>query len=832
MAHTRAKGSIGLTNRPALWMAAALAVGIAAADLLRPHPALALAAVLASCAWAGLSRRRVTLALLLVVAALGALRFAYAQTAGRGDLAAWAGDKVELTGTVTGEPELRGPRGVGYVLTVERVGANPASGKVFVTQWGGRAPGFGERVSLEGRLKAPTGARTPGGFDQAAYLARQSVYFVVDASEPRLLGPGALNPIRRAAVAARVRLEGVLKATLPPREAALAAGLLFGTRSDLPDDVKNAFQASGVLHLLAVSGGNVAMILLIPGWVLRRLGVKKRMVAALLIPVVVFFVFLTGAGPSVMRAGLMALLVLLGEVLRREKDALNTLGAAASMLLLFWSPGLLFDVGFQLSAGATLGILLFARRFEGWLAPHVTKALGAWLGPIAAAGLSVTLAAQVLVEPISLHTFGSFSTIAPLANLLVLTLVELIVPVGSLATLVGLLFLPAARVLDWFVRLGLVGLVWLVKALAAIPGAYLNVGHLPAAGMVAWYCLLVFAAWPPARHAAVQLAQRLYSRRRGLQAAVCVALVCATGFTWRLALADPPDTLRVTFLDVGQGDALVIQAPGGRSMVVDAGVALPPDKKTGRPGFDAGAEVVVPFLKGQGIRRLDYLVLTHPDQDHAGGGAAILSGIPVGMVLKSDQGATEARYLAALDLARRKGVPVRQPVAGERIDLGGGVVLDVLNPRAVPFSGTRSDDNSNCVALRLRYRKITMLFTCDLEAEVEQALVDAGTPLRADVLKVSHHGSGHSSTQPFLEAVQPRYAVVSVGNGNSYGHPHAETLERLAGVGAQIYRTDRLGTVTARTDGLTLSVRGERGGPQDEQYHPLGLLGRRWLRAW
>lgn len=832
MARTREKGRYGLTNRPALWVAAALALGITAADLLRPHPLLVLAALVALLIWAGLARRRAVALLLLVVGTFGALRYAYVQTVGRGDLGAWEGETVELTGTVSGEPELRGPQNIGYVLAVEHVGSSPAAGKVYVTQFGGTTPGYGERVQLKGRLKQPTGPRVPGGFDQAAYLARQSIYYTVDTGEARSLGPGSLNWLRRAAVAARVRLENVLKATLPPRDAALAAGLLFGTRSDIPDDVKNAFQASGVLHLLAVSGGNVAMILLVPRWLLLRAGVRKRIAAALLIPLVVFFVFLTGAGPSVLRAGLMALLVLLGEVLRREKDAVNTLGAAAAMLLL-WSPGLLFDVGFQLSAGATLGILLLARRIEGWLSPRLRKLLGVWLGPKVAEGLSVTLAAQALVEPISLHTFGTFSTVAPLANLLVLSLVELIVPVGSLASLLGLVSLPLARAISWFVHMGLGALVWMVKAVAAIPGAYLAVGQLPAAGVLAWYAALLVLAYVPARQAAAGLIRRLRPGGQALTVAACVALVAVTGFTWSLALADPPDTLRVTFLDIGQGDAIVVEAPGGRSMVIDTGNATPSDPKTGRPGFDAGAEVVLPFLKREGIHRLDYLVLTHPDQDHAGGGAAVLEGIPVGTVLKSDGGSpTESRYVAALTDARRQGVAIRQPVAGDRIDLGGGVILDVLNPPAKRFSGTRSDDNANCIAMRLRYRKIAMLFTCDLEAEAEDQLVASSVPLQADLLKVAHHGSGYSSTLPFLKAVRPQYAVISVGNGNPFHHPAAGALDRLSQVGAEVFRTDRHGTVTARTDGFTLSVRGEKGGPQAEKYHPLGLLGRRWWFSW
>lgn len=823
--------------RPAVWVAVAFAVGVAVAEWLRPHPVVALAALLACGLWAALGRRQITLALLLAVAAFGTLRYAYVQTAGRGDLSVWLGQKVTLVGTVTGEPELRKPSGVGYAVDVERVEGHPASGRLYITQMGGTAPGFGERVEVQGSLKLPEGAPTPGGFDRAEYLARQGIHLVMDTGGAQRLGPGAVNPLQRAAVAVRIRLEGVLKAALPPRDAGLMAGLLFGSRTDLPDDIKEAFRASGVFHLLAVSGGNIAMITLPLIILLRRAGLKRRAAALAAIGVVVFFVLLTGAGPSVLRAGLMAVLVLLGEALQREKDAINTLGAAI-FLLLIWSPGLLFDIGFQLSAGATLGILLFTRPIQQWLAPRLQRRLGEKAGGWLAAGLSVTLAAQCLVEPLSLYHFGATSLIAPVANLLVLAFLEPVVQVGLGTVLAGLALAWLAWLLGWVLRAGLWLLVLLVKAMAAIPGAYLEVGRLPLTGVILWFAAVALVAFPSLR---VALRERLAAcwqwwslngLTARLGAVAGVAALVITALTWRLALADPPDTLTVTFLDVGQGDSILIQAPGGGSMLVDTGVAMAPDPQRKRQGFDAGAEVVVPYLAREGIRRLDYLVLTHPDQDHAGGGPAVLQRLSVGKVMYSGENPSEKGYVQALEMARQKGIPLRSPVAGEQVDLGGGVLLDVLNPPAQRFEGTRSDDNSNCIVLRLRYRRTAMLLTCDLEAVAEERLVADGIPLRADVLKAAHHGSGHSSTPEFLAAVQPRWAIISVGRRNPYGHPHRDTLKRLKNAGAEVFRTDQQGAITVKTDGLQIRVSGETEDSWGGAYRPVGILGRRWFSAW
>jgi len=550
----------------------------------------------------------------------------------------------------------------------------------------------------------------------------------------------------------------------------------------------------------------------------------------------------------VLRAGLMAVLVLSGDLLGRERDALNTLGTTVCLLLL-WEPATLFDIGFQLSAGATLGILLFARRIEHWLSARLRPIFGEKAGGWLAAGLSVTFAAQAAVEPISLYNFGATSLVAPVANLLVLAFFEPVVKAGWAAVLVGLAWLAPARLLGWVIRQGLWLLIFIVKATAAIPGAYLEIGAFPGWLVLAWYAVLGLVAlpaagrWlahrsPPAYRPGTRglaLARRLWgrtSRSSRTIAAVGLVLLPVTAWTWRLALADPPDLLRISVIDVGQGDAILVQAPGQHAMLIDAGPAEPPDAARGFAGYDAGAEVVVPFLKHSGVADLDYLVLTHPHQDHAGGMPAVLRTVPVRTFVDTQLAHEVSGYTETLALVTQKHIPMRRPVAGEQIRLGPAVTLEVLNPPPEHLEGTRSDENSNSIAFRLRYRSITVLFAGDMEAVVEERLLAEGVPVKADLLKVAHHGSGYSSTDAFLRAVQPRWAVVSVGSGNSFGHPDRGTLARLQSAGALIYRTDRHGTQRITTDGLTLSVATAKFWSPEAAERPVGLLGRRWLFAW
>lgn len=821
-------------QRPAIWTAAALAAGIAVAQWLRPHPALALVAVVVCTVAAVCSHRRGALALLLAVACTGALRYAYVQTVGRGDATLWQGQKVALTGSVVSETELRPPSGVGYVVAVERIDNHPASGRVHVTQRGGQPPRFGDRVELSGRLQEPPGPRVPGGYDRRAHLARQGIYLTLETGSASVTGAGRLNPLRRAAAALRGRMEQVLKATLPPREAGLMAGLLLGSRRDLPDEIKDAFKASGVFHLLAVSGAHLAMIILPILGLLRYLGLSRRAASGALIPLVLFFMLLTGGSPSVLRAGLMAMLVLLGEVLNRERDAVNTLGAAC-LLLLLWQPTLLFEVGFQLSVSATLGILLFARPLERWMTPFWQAVLGA-KGRWVALGLAATFGAELLVEPISLFHFGRVSLVSPVTNLLLTLFMTPLLQVGMIAALLGLVALPVAWLLNQVVRLGVWLLLFTVNAAAGMPLAYPAVGRPPAVAVLLWYAGLAVVTSPGLRQGAHSQAARLRRLWAGSAlparagAAALAVLLLATAWLWRAAPAGSGGLLEVVFLDVGQGDAILIRAPGGQAMLVDAGPATPPDPQAGRPGYDAGESVILPYLAGQRIRRLEYLLLTHPHQDHVGGAAAVLQALPVGALLDNGMAGKAQGYTAAIAAAAQKQIPVVRPQAGDQIRLGQAVVLEVLGPPPTPFRGTRSDENANSVILRLRYGQVAMLLTGDMEEVVEDYLLAQGAQLRADLLKVAHHGSAYSTSARLLEAVQPRHAVISLGRGNLFGHPNPGTVGRLQAAGAEVYRTDQAGSIIVQSDGLSLTVTGTR--RVDESYRPVGIRGRRLIFAW
>jgi competence protein ComEC len=728
---------------PLLPLAAAFAGGIAAAPLTTPLTAAAAWAVATAAGAVFVTLARplaATAAILVAVIAVGTLRGvdppAPADDVSRLQLPRTA--RVE--GRLSEEPLAWTPERTRLLVEVERIDGEPRSGTIQVTAYGA-APALsqGQRIALEARLDRPIGFRNPGTFDHAERLAQRGIAVVGNARADRVEAPEAEPPwnarVRRFAVDA-------MREALPPVSAALLAGLLLGERTGLPAEVDTAFRRAGVYHVLAVSGFNVALVASTAWAILALARVPRRLTSLAAIAVVLGFAAVVGTQPSVLRATIMAVLVLGALLLEREAAVLNSL-ALAALVILALRPNDLRDPGFQLSFAATAGIVL---------APIPRQ-------PVLAA-LAVSAAAQLAVLPIALAHFNQVSTIGVVANLAV-------VPLAGLATILGLVAVAVAAltplVAGWLfaaVWPVLLLLRWTVALAAAVPGA---VVHLPAPGAPAIACYagalaLGLTAW----HLRTT---RLRAARRMALAAGALALISALLTLWP-ALRPADGRLRVSVLDVGQGDAIVIEGPDGRTVLVDAGAGGP-------YRLDAGERVVAPFLWSRGVLRLAAVVVTHPDVDHAGGMAAV-------------------RELFTVREAW-DGAPERGPLA-----LGGALVT--------PLQAAAAGRNDAARVLRLEFGRMAMLLTSDIEGPGEHALVISGAPLGAAVLKVPHHGSRTSSSPELLGAVRPSIAIVSVGVRNAYGHPDAGVLDRLTAAGADVYRTDRDGAILLESDGRTLEV--------------------------
>jgi competence protein ComEC len=651
---------------------------------------------------------------------------------------------------IVSEPARPGRGRVRALAEVTRVDGEPRSGTVQLDLYGGRPPDLtpGQRVSGVLRLARPAGFRNPGGFDYAAHLARRDVHVTASGRGDDLTlepaAPAWRTRVRRGAIAA-------MDAALPPASAALLAGLLLGERKALPAEIQEAFRVAGIYHVLAVSGFNVALVAGAVLGVLAFARVGHRAAALAAGAAVVGFAVVVGPEPSVVRATLMALVVLGARLLDRQASVVNGL-AFAALVILAVRPGDLFDPGFQLSFAATLGIVVI---------PRPRGALAGALG--------VSVAAELAVVPITLAHFNQLSTLGPLANLGAVPLAALATVLGLLAAVVAFVVPALADPLFNATWPLLIAMRAVAAAVAWVPGAlvYLPAPPLVAIGAYAAGLGLAVAAWHARRDRPL--------RAVPAGAAAACLLVAAVGLAAAPLLPRAATALRVSILDVGDADAVVVEPPAAGALVVEGGGGL--------ARLDAMERIVAPFLWNRGILRLAARVRTRPEPE---GGLADERRVPAREVW------THASFAAG---PRRVGaalVSAVEPTGGEE-GAGGGPA------RAATATGAP-------LVLRIDYGRASFLLAGDASPPIERALAAAGAPVAATVLLAPRHGARGSSGAAFLRAVAPTVTVVSAGGRGARGHPHPETLERLAAAGTRVFRTDRDGAVLLETDGRVLTV--------------------------
>ncbi len=673
------------------------------------------------------------------------------------------------TEAVTTGPARRTTWAVRVPAEVRAFRGRPIRERVLLTLPVGRSPPRGAIVEMDASVVAPRTPAEDGGFDERAWLARQGIHVVMRGEDWRQIG-------RRGGVSGigdrlRDRIETAVGRGTTGLRRGIVLGVVLGEDEGLPDTVRRDFRASGLYHLLAVSGQNVAFIaagFLGLGWLLRL----RRVVRELLtLAGIGAYVLAVGWQPSVARAAVAGGLASLAWLVARPRDRWHFF-ALGALVLLVWMPTSIFDPGFQLSFAAVAAIFAVVPRARALLAASP-------LPSRLAEACAVALVCGLITAPIVLVQFGRAPVYTVPANVVAEPAMPLVLGLGLLAGAVDPIAPTGAAALAWLAGWAAAWLELVASTFGALPGA--QVGPRGA---------LVLTLATGGVLAALRFGRSRLERVTRTQTAALVAAALVAGVGWWATrpAAQPwvePAGLRVTFLDVGQGDSTLLETRTGR-VLVDEG---PPEAN------------VASQLERRGIRSLSAIVLTHPQRDHVGGAANVLRHLRVGFVLDPELAATGTDEEEAMAAARQRGVPVRAARAGEEFRLG-GLHFEVLNP---PDAGTPSEDpNQNAVVLLVSYGETDILLTADAESDVTSDL-----PLKpVEVLKVAHHGSADLGLEDELETLRPRVAVISVGRGNDYGHPRPETLAALATVpGISVYRTDEDGAVVVESDGRRIRVR-------------------------
>jgi competence protein ComEC len=754
------------TGWPTLLVASAC-VGIALSVWARMPLTLSAAAAVTSFAGALVSRdlRRLALAALALACAglwWGTVR---GDALDRSYLVEQLGREAPARVVVTG-PARHTPFAIRVPAEALAYGATRIRERVLLELPPERAPPQGAVLELRVRPVAPRGPET--GFDERGWLARRGVHVVLQGEDWRIVG-------RRGGIGGvgdrlRAHVEETLARGTTGERRQLLAGIVLGEDSAIDRELRDAFQASGLMHLLAVSGQNVAIVAFGVVLAARILGLGRLVGEALAIAVVLSYALAVGWQPSVVRAAVAGVLASLAWLVARPRDRWHAL-AVGALVLLVWMPQSALEPGFQLSFAAVATIFLVVPRLSGVPEAYpVPRGLWDVLVVAAACGL--------VTAPIVWLHFGQVAFWTVPANVAAEPAMPPLISLSLAAAAVEPLSPGVATALAWL------------------------------AGWCAWWIALVarvVASWPSAQISsplaiavafgvvgAALLVRRLprYGRPTALAAIASVALTLAVA-AWATRPQpswEPPAGLRVTFLDVGQGDSALLEVPGG-AVLVDEG---PPEAD------------VVGQLRSLGLRSLTAIVLTHPQRDHIGGAAAVLDGLAVGTVADPGIEAPSADHDAAVAAARGRSVPIVVVHAGEVFRIG-KLRLRILWP---DDPGLPSEDpNQHAVVALASFGSTDVLLTADAESDVTSRL-----PLRPlEVLKVAHHGSEDPGLPDLLRVLRPEIAVISVGVNNDYDHPRPETLAALAAQpGLRTFRTDENGRVVVESDGRTVTVRSER----------------------
>jgi competence protein ComEC len=706
---------------------------------------------------------------------------------------------VVVTGTISDVPRTASGRSK-FLLETSSVNGEPRRTTLLVTLKQMRSDTghlflrYGCNVGLRGSLFRPSDERNPGEFSQRQYCEANGIAMLMFVSGWQsvtvLSGDGGWWAMREVVTPAKLFIMNLVDRTIGGEEGEFLKGIFLGERTGIPYATREAFTNSGVAHVLAVSGSNVAVISFFLIAVLQVLRLPRWARVVVVATGLLFYMFLTGSQPPVVRATIMALIFLVATLFEERSNPYNAIGVSA-LVILGMDTRQLFDVGFQLSFVSVLAIVYLYPKFNSWagmIPEHIRlRSAMVWVLRVCA----VSLAATIGTFPLTAIYFGKVSIVGLITNIVV-------IPAVGLSVVLGIVMSVAATSASWgatvFAEVNHVVLSFTIAAAkwsAALPFATMDTLRFRGTDALVFYAgaALLFGFSNP------NVARKL--------AVVLLAAMNIAVFMPDSAWSRPADgRLRVSFIDVGQGDAVLIEFPAGQTMLVDAG-GQP-------PAFDTGERIVTPFLKRRGISIIDLFVLTHPHADHIGGAAAVLRNFDVKRVV--DCGLI-ARSPVYSEYARSVGEELcafQNASAGTLLSVIPDARLYTLHPAAgftvADTAPSFFNLNNASVTMKLQYGTISIMLSGDAEEEAERHMVDTyGDFLQSQLLKLGHHGSRTSTSEDFLSMVQPRFAVASVGRNNRFNHPSPIVMDRVRRHGAELLRTDEQGAIVFETDGFTLS---------------------------
>ncbi len=611
---------------------------------------------------------------------------------------------------------------------------------------------YGQTVRISGKFQIPEESRNYNGFNYNQYLKTQKTVGTVNVNNIEKLeqNENTIEFINKQANKISNLLKKRIQEAIPEKEiSGILIAILLGDTNYIPEDIMQNFRTANISHVLAISGMHISYLIILSMFIATKcLGKRKAYCFTILI--LVSYAFITGFSPSITRAIIMGILVMVSKIIYANSDTLTNIGIAV-LCILIANPYTILDIGFQLSFGGTLGIILFKDKIK-----------------------SVTLSAQIIILPISIFHFNTFNPYFIFSNLLIGLVIKPIMICSFIFIILLFINFQIAKMLTIIPQIS-IRILLLISQVSKLPYANIYIATPRIWQIILYFIVIIFIiiiqkiyfskenTVTQKRFKNVFQSYRFYFLYRNpKQTKIIVKVIIIIFITFILFAFLYPNNLKIHFVDVGQGDCTFIETPKGKTILIDG-----------------GEDTVLPYILDRGYTNIDFVLVSHFDLDHVGGILNILQEIKISNVIIGKQFESSENYQKFINIVKEKNIKVTLVQAGDRINIEDNIYFDVLWPN---MSEKISDNiiNNNAMVCKLNYINFTVLFTGDIEEQAENTLIPKyRNNLSATVLKVAHHGSKSSSTQQFLDLVKPKIALIGVGQNNKFGHPSSEVLDRL-----------------------------------------------------
>ena len=624
---------------------------------------------------------------------------------------------------------------------------------------------YGDLIEIKGEYSAPEVARNYKGFDYSQYLKTLNIYGTIKVEESKIINKNQLSPILISINNIKEKMIDNANRNMPKRTANLLLGILIGERDNIQEDIIESFRTANLSHILAVSGAHTSYIILGITYLISKSKTPKRIGYIITIINLLIFIIITGASYSVVRACIMAIVVIGAKICYRKENFFTSI-CISLIIILIQNPFAINDIGLKLSFMGTAGIVIFNKSITNFFIKLKIKQK-------IAEALSVTFSAQLMIMPITILNFNTISLTFFISNILASPLLGIIIIFGFISIFISSILNPISKILFLILHIFLELLILVSKVTEKIPGSSILVKTPNILFAIVYYILILFFNYffvikqNPTRRFHKKIIKIITIKNiKNAFKVIAVVFLIMLLLTRIVRIINP--TLKIYFIDVGQGESTLIVTPKNKKILIDGG--------------EGKTNVLFQYLLDRRINKIDYIIISHFDSDHCNGLIEIIEKMRVENIVMSKQSKESEEYKKILEIIKQKNIKVSSVKAEDKIIIEKNLYTKILNP-AEKFEF--QDLNNNAIVAKLVYKNFSMLFTGDIEKAEENLAKKYKNELKSTILKVAHHGSKTSTSEEFLKYVEPQIALIGVGENNKFGHPNQITIEKLKNIRSQ-----------------------------------------------